>query len=128
MQCARQQPNRTGFWFPLPNKRQKHVMMVKPYPTLYHLQQPKVSVFITSSLCPTTNEHLFQKRKKRFNRQSQYTTHIYSTKQTSNKSSKKQNGAAAKYFGMLSKWADLMSEIPFLLRSAEVRCEISKNT
>jgi hypothetical protein len=45
---------------------------------------------------PTIGKHLFQKPKQRFNRQSQYTTHIYSTKQTSNKSSKKQKWA--KYF------------------------------
>jgi hypothetical protein len=93
MQCAGQKLNQTGCWFSLPNKRQKHVMMVKPYPTLYHPQQLKVSVFITSSLCPTTDKHLSQKPKQRFNQQSQYTTHIYSTKQTSNKSSKKQKWA-----------------------------------
>jgi hypothetical protein len=33
MQCAGQQPNQTGCWFSLPNKRQKHVTMVRPYPT-----------------------------------------------------------------------------------------------
>jgi len=45
--------------------------------TFIHPQQSKVSVFITSSLCPTTDKHLFQKPKQRFNRQSQYTIHIY---------------------------------------------------
>jgi len=71
MQCAGQQPNQTGCWFSLPNKRQKHMMIVRPYPTFFHQQQPKVSVFIISSLCPTTNKHLFQKPKQKFNRQSQ---------------------------------------------------------
>jgi len=98
MQCAGQQANQTGCWFSLPKKRQKHMMMVRLYPTFFHLQQPKVLVFITSSLCPTIDKHLFQKPKQRFNRQSQYTTHIYSTKQTSNKSSKKQKWA--KYLEM----------------------------
>jgi hypothetical protein len=64
MQCAGQQPNQTGFWFSLPNKRQKHVMMVRPYPTFFHPQQPKVPIFITTSLCPTTDKRLFQKQNK----------------------------------------------------------------
>jgi hypothetical protein len=92
MQCAGQQPNQIGCRFSLPKKRQKHVIMVKPYPIFFHPQQSKVSVFITSSLCSTTDKHLFQICQQRFNRQSQYTTHIYSTKQTSNKSSKKKIG------------------------------------
>jgi hypothetical protein len=92
MQCAGQQPNETGCWFSLPNKRKKHVMIVKPYPTFFQPKQSKVSFFITSSLFPTTDKHLFQKPKQRFNRQSQYTA------QTSNKSSKKQKWA--KYLGM----------------------------
>jgi hypothetical protein len=40
MQCAGQQPNQTGCWFSFPNKRQKHLMMVRPCPTFFHPQQP----------------------------------------------------------------------------------------
>jgi len=32
-------------------------------PNFFPPQQPKVSVFITSSLCSTTDKHLFQKPK-----------------------------------------------------------------
>jgi hypothetical protein len=63
--------------------------------TFIHPQQPKVSVFITSSLCPTTDKHLFQKPKQRFNRQAQYTIHIYIER---NKLLKTQKWA--KYLGM----------------------------
>ena len=78
-----------------------------------HPQQPKVSVFITSSLCPTTDKHLFQKPKQRFNQQSQYTTHIYSTKQTS------KNTKMGKIPRNVPTW--WASEIHFLRRPAEVR-------
>jgi hypothetical protein len=60
-----------------------------------HPQQSKVSVFITSSLCLTTDKHLFQIPKQRFNRQSQYTIYIYIAR---NKILKTQKWA--KYLGM----------------------------
>jgi hypothetical protein len=52
-------------------------MMVKPYPTFFHPQQPKVSVFITSSLCPTTNKHCSKNQKKKDSTDNHNTQPIY---------------------------------------------------
>jgi len=99
MQCAGQQPNQTGCWFSLPNKRQKHAMMVGPYPTFFHPQQ-------LTSIC--------SKNQNKDSTDNHNTQSIYIAQ---NKLLKTQKWA--KYLGMCR--LDERAKSPFLLRPAEVR-------
>jgi hypothetical protein len=84
MQCAGQQPNQTGCWFSLPNKRQKHVTMVRPYPTRDTPTTTESFGFYNLTTLPNNRQAFVPKTKTKI--QPTITIHnpyIYSTKQTS---------------------------------------------
>jgi hypothetical protein len=106
MQCAGQQPNQTGCWLSLPNKRQKHVMMVRPYPTWDTPTTTESFGFYNLITLPNNRQAFVPKTKTKI--QPTITIHnpyIYSTKQTSINTNfyKHKNGQNT------SECADLMS-------------------
>jgi hypothetical protein len=114
MQCVRQQPNQTGCWFSLPKKRQKHVTMVRPYPTRDTPTTTKSFGFYNLITLPNNWQAFVPKTKTKI--QPTITIHnpyIYSTKQTSI------NTKMGKIPRNVPTW--WASEIHFLRRPAEVR-------